>query len=514
MRVAGQASGDPKRAFVPGIALLLAAASVAGLAIYGAYLYRHTCFAVGGSDSSGYANAARALVNGPLVSPVPGLERFGLAGSEATAFTPLGYVLLDGPRMGLKYPVGFPLHVAAAAQLAGWELGPYVVSPIAALLVLVLVYLVGRELGLPRGWAAAAAVVLAACPVFVFQAIQPMSDVVATAWGLAAIFAALRSRVDARWAVAAGFAFGVAVLVRPLDALVAVPLLFALPANRRAWGLFLVGGLPCAAVLFAYNIACFGSPFRTGYGLYGLWRHFAWSNFPVRLPRYALWTVQIFTPVVCLGWAASLGDRRIPGRHRALLLTWFGTLLLAYAFYEPADAWWYTRFLLPGLPALPLGFALVVRDLHRTVAIPVRGLEPRRRRGRRPRGRADRPPRVSVDEKLGVLELHRVQKDFPDGCRRAAREFPPGALVVSSEMSGALRYYTTLTPVRWEALDPERWGALRARTEPAGGRWFALLMKHEVADAATHVPGPWTFLGESGNVTLLAARTCNTLSAE
>ena len=195
MRVAGRASGDPNRAFVPGIALLLAAASVAGLAIYGAYLYRHTCFAVGGSDSSGYANAARALVNGPLVSPVPGLERFGLAGSEATAFTPLGYVLLHGPSMAPKYPVGFPLHVAAAAQLAGWELGPYVVSPIAALLVLVLVFLVGRELGLPRGWAAAAAVILAACPVFVFQAIQPMSDVVATAWGLAAIFAALRSRV-------------------------------------------------------------------------------------------------------------------------------------------------------------------------------------------------------------------------------------------------------------------------------------------------------------------------------
>ena len=101
-----------------------------------------------------------------------------------------------------------------------------------------------------------------------------------------------------------------------------------------------------------------------------------------------------------------------------------------------------------------------------------------------------------------MLELHRVQKDFPDGCGRAAREFPPGALVVSSEMSRALRYYTTLTPVRWEALDPERFGALRARTEPAGGRWFALLMKHEVPDAATHVPGPWTFLGESGSVTL------------
>ncbi len=489
-----------KRAFRPGAALLLAA--VAGLAVYGIYLYRHTCFAVGGSDSSGYANAARALVKGPLVSPIPALERFGLEGSDASAFTPLGYVLLEGSNLAPMYPMGFPLHVAAAARLAGWEVGPYLVSPVAALIVLLLVFLVGRELGLPHGWAAAAAVLLAACPVFVFQAIQPMSDLVATAWCLAAIFASLRSRRDVRWAAAAGFALGVAILVRPLDVLVAVPLLFALPPNRRAWSYFVLGGLPCAVALFSYNIACFGSPFRTGYGLYGLLRHFAWSNLPVRLPRYVLWTAQMLTRVVCLGWAASMGDRRIPGRHRALLFTWFGTFLLAYSFYEPADAWWYTRFLLPGLPAVPLGFLLVVRDLHRRVA-----------------SWSDFWSRVTVvaaalavaliardgfrsARRLGVLEMHRMQKDFPDGCLRAAREFPPGALVLSREMSGALRYYTALTPVRWDVLDPGRFRALRAQTEPAGGRWFALLMKYEVPHAVTRVPGPWTFMGESGSVTL------------
>jgi hypothetical protein len=487
-------------AFRPGAALFLAA--VAGLAVYGVYLYRHTCFAVGGSDSSGYANAARALVNGPLVSPVPALERFGLEGSDASAFTPLGYVLLEGPTLAPLYPVGFPLHVAAAARLAGWELGPYLVSPVAALIVLLLVFLVGRELGLPHGWAAAASVLLAACPVFVFQAIQPMSDLVATAWCLAAIFASLRSRRDVRWAAAAGFALSVAILVRPLDALVAVPLLFVLPPNRRAGSFFVLGGLPCAVVLFGYNIVCFGSPFRTGYGLYGLLRHFAWSHLPVHLPRYALWTVQMLTPVVCLGWAASLGDRGIPVRHRALLFTWFGTFFLAYSFYDPADAWWYTRFLLPGLPALPLGFLLVVRDLHRRVASwskawsPVTGVAAVLAvaliagSGFRSAGR------------LGVLEMHRLQREFADGCQRAARELPPGALVVSRDMSGALRYYTALTPVRWDTLDPVRFRALRVRTEPAGGRWFALLMKYEVPDAATRVPGPWTFMGESGCVTL------------
>jgi Dolichyl-phosphate-mannose-protein mannosyltransferase len=480
----------------------LIVAAVAGLAIYGAYLYRHTCFAVGGSDSSGYANAARALVKGPLVAPIPGLERFGLPDSEASAFVPLGYVRVRDSSIAPLYPVGFPLHLAAAAGIAGWELGPYLVSPIAALLALFLVFLVGCELGLTRWSAAGAGLLLAASPVFVFQAIQPMSDVVATAWCLGAIYAALRSRTDVRWAAAAGLAFGVAILVRPLDVLVAAPLVFALPLKRRTLLLFAVGGLPCAVLLFAYNLAGFGSPFQSGYGIYGLGSHFAWSHFTARLPRYALWTAQVLTPLVCLGWIASLGDRRIPGRDRALLFTWFASVLLAYAFYAPADDWWYTRFLLPGLPALPLGFLLVVRDLRRAIASRSVAW-----------GRAVGIAAVLVvaflarsgfrsTARLRVLELHRLQSAFPNGCRRAARELPPGALVLSSEMSGALRYYTALTPVRWDALDPERFRALRARTEPAGGRWFALLMKHEVPEAATHVPGPWTFLGESENVTL------------
>jgi hypothetical protein len=70
------------------------------------------------------------------------------------------------------------------------------------------------------------------------------------------------------------------------------------------------------------------------------------------------------------------------------------------------------------------------------------------------------------------------------------------------EMSGALAYYTALTPVRWDALDAAGFRDLRVKTVGAGGRWFGLLMRHEVPLAAPRVPGRWTFLGEMGSVSL------------
>jgi hypothetical protein len=313
----------------------------AALALYGSYLYRHACLAVGGSDSSGYANAARALSRGQLVEPIEALARFRLPESETPSFTPLGFV--HGPRGGTLaplYPVGFPLHLAAAGGLVGWEVGPYLVSPVFALLSLVLVYFVGRRMGLARWAAAGAAAILAACPVFVFQAIQPMSDVVATFWCLAAVLSALRSRDDGRWALVAGLSFGVAFVVRPSNALLVVPLAFALHWDRRSLGAFLLGGIPCAAITLAYNWVCYGSPLETGYGLTGHWSALAWANAPIRLRNYSAWTVQILTPVVCVGWVAALFDRRIARRDRALLGSWFGVLFVFYCFYAPADPWW------------------------------------------------------------------------------------------------------------------------------------------------------------------------------
>jgi hypothetical protein len=473
----------------------------AGLAAYGVYLYRHACFAVGGSDSSGYANAARAILEGRLVVPIEPLERLDLTDSWSPVFVPLGMVVAPSSRtMAPFYPAGFPLHVAAAVALLGWDLGPYVVSPLAALVALVLMYLVGRELELPGWLALGGSALLAASPVMVFQAIQPMSDVVATAWSLAAILAALRSRRRSGWAALAGLSFGVAVLVRPGDAILALPLLFALRTDRRSLALFVLGGAPCAAVLFAYDAVCYGSPLRTGYGLTGHWQEFALAHFPIRFRNYASWTSRMVGPIVAVGSLAALVDRGVPRRDRLMLLSWFGVFLLLHGFYGPADAWWYTRYLLPGLPAIPLAFLLAVRDL---VGL---GSAPGWRRAATGVGAAVLflVARAGFGEarSLGVLEMPRWQAAFPEGCRRAAELFPPDALVVSKEMSGALKYYTRLPPVRWDALNPAAFRQLRSRCAESTCRIYALVMVSEVREAVRHVPGPWELVEDEGAVSL------------
>ena len=127
-------------------------------------------------------------------------------------------------------------------------------SPIAALLCLLLLYLLARDFGLSPIWSASTALIFAAWPVFLFQALQPMSDIVATLWSLAAILFARRSRARPAWALGAGAAFGIAILVRPTNVLLALPLAFALPMSGPSLVLFAAGGLPFAGLLAAYNL--------------------------------------------------------------------------------------------------------------------------------------------------------------------------------------------------------------------------------------------------------------------
>ena len=478
---------------------------------YGAVLIWKTSFAVGGSDAGGYFCTAKRIVAGSLVEPVDALARLELPESFDRVFMPLAHE--PGPRRGTMvpfYPPGYPLHLAAAAVLGGWEYAPHFVSPIAALLLVVATYFLGRELGLSRLLAFLAAVLLAGCSTLLFIAVQAMSDVVAALWTTAAVVFALRSRKRDAWAAASGAAFGLAVLVRPTSALAAPALALALAWRWRALVLFGVSGLPFAGYWFRWNNEVYGSPFRTGYS--GLMAGaLAWGNFPPRFTHYTLTLGKLFTPLVPLAWLGVGADRRVPGRDRALLLVWFAAYLLFYCFWGSYETWWYTRYLLPALPALVVAAVLVARDLLNRLSETSSGRWHSKRLAvalgaallvavlvnERLRMLEYRPLGVAEGEKTYLLAMDLVKKKLPDR-----------SVVLSMQMGPSLKYYTDFLPARWDWLTAETLATLREAAEKHEYRLYALLLPFEeglMADKGLPppgLPGKWSLIGQARDVKL------------
>ncbi len=477
---------NPRRLF-----LLLVSGAIL---VYGALLLDRTSAGVGGSDAAGYANTARDILAGRIVVPIEAVGRLGLEPAFAELFIPLAHE--TGPRpltMVPYYPPGFPAHVALGTSIAGEEAGPHVVNPIVALLTVCLTYVLGRQLGLSRPLAFAGAAMLGYCTVFLFCAVRVLSDDAAALWAVAAVVAALRSRRNDLWAAAAGAAFGMAVLVRPTNAVLLLTLACALPWRPRALALFGAAGLPFAVAYGAWNRAAFGSPFRTGY-THQFEGELAWSNFAPRFARYGGWLVEQFSPLVPLGWLATAVNRKVPGRDRAMLLLWFASIFVFYCFWGPADNWTYLRYFLPAAPALIVGFLLCLQDLA----------------GRFPKA----VPRAAfagailaivffcerrVERRERPLGSGRHDVVYRDALRElVARSDGASALVVSMDFSAAVRYYTEMTPLRWDRATPEKFAVVRRQAALHGQRIYAVLLPYEVENAAGRVPGPWVFLRNVG----------------
>src|SRR5262245_42208311 len=174
---------EPKLSALSRSKLIIVVAAL-GLLIYGYFLASRASYAIGaigatvsGAESSGYARIARSILKGEIVQRVTGPDLLGLSNEFDRIFIPLAYD--TGPRPGTMapvYPVGFPMLMALGVLIAGWEYGPYLVNPILGLLSLFLIYRAGMELGLPRGFSIAGAIMLAGSPTFIFMSTQPMRD--------------------------------------------------------------------------------------------------------------------------------------------------------------------------------------------------------------------------------------------------------------------------------------------------------------------------------------------------
>lgn len=486
---------------LPRAAIILLAVCFIG---YAAFLARYSASYAAGSDSSGYFNSARLLGEGRFHASVrvP-------AGQHHTAFglmtfQPLGFIIDENAaRMMPTYPTGLPLHLLAASWLVGWRHAATLVSIFAALGSGLVLWSLARRLELTPGWAAAALTLLWLCPLTLFASLQPMSDQLALLWSLTALAAALRGREHQRWCLLAGLATSLAVLVRPTNALLVLPLALALGWNLRRHLLLILGGLPGGVFFCYYNWKVYGSPLATGYG--NVSTAFSAGFAPHNLAHFACWIPALLSPLVCAALAAPF-VREARRRELAVLGLWAGLLTGFYAFYfHSGETWWYLRFILPAFPVFLLAALVVLQQVWRRLTIPLAanlvlaavvafGVVWQTRFTRR----------------LDVLNIRVGEAHYLDAANWARDHLPPESALFCMQVSGAFYFYTPFLIIRWDQALAARMTELFALLQEQKRPVYAVLYDFEKTDAFARLGGRWKPIATVGRTTVWQLETAPT----
>jgi 4-amino-4-deoxy-L-arabinose transferase-like glycosyltransferase len=418
----------------------------------------------GGSDSSGYLWSARLFRQGALSAPIDVPPGFPLDAVGPSAFAPLGARVRPGTlTLVPTYPTGLPLHLAAAGLLFTEENAVRAVLLLAAATTLWLLYLLGCDAGLRPPWALAGCVLLGSSPLFLFLAVQPFSDVLATCWAEAAVLCAWRTRRRLAWATLAGASLGIATLVRPTNLVMILPVMAAMPLATGALARLVAGGLPFAAFVAAYQAWAYGHPLVSGYG--DVSSAFAWANVAPSLAHYAVWLPRLASWLVVCSPVAAWAWRGPLARWRLIAGAWMLAVFGTYAFYLlTSETWWYMRFVLPAFPPLIIAALIGLREVVRVVRERVHGA-----RGASVAG-------VVAAVAIAACAFGLVQgpqfKDFrlvrfservyPEAVKLMAIERPARAPILMVQASGAANYYASgMRLLRFDALSPDAWQAIR-----------------------------------------------------
>ena len=428
-------------------ALAAIAAAVVGL-VWGTHV-------AGGPDSYCYLSQAELFASGHVMHVEP-LAAAAPWEKGADAFVPVGHVPAFN-RADASVPMcspGYPIVMAIVRMVAG-RTAMLGVVPVFGALAVWMTFVLGRRVG-GHTSGALASVLMAASPPFLYQIVQPMSDVPATALWAAALVAATHSRFtgSATRAALGGMVTGAAVLVRPnlapLAGAIALAVFCEHPVQPRrvirTWVTFAAGVLPFVILVAILQDAMYGSPLRSGYGdlafLFKL--EHVWPN----LQRYPVWLLQTETPVVLLAFVAPWLTSDAAERRRAIWLLAFVLAVFAcYIPYEVFDAWWYLRFVLPAYPAL-----LVLTAAGATALLTRRGI-------------LWRSAGLVAVVALAVFLVHAAIERHAFGIREFERRFrlageyvasklPDNALIITAQESGSVRFYSGRSTLIWRALPP------------------------------------------------------------
>jgi hypothetical protein len=438
-------------------------------------------FAAGGSDSSCYLNQARLFghftthMEQPLITAAPWPN-------AAWTFTPAGH--MPSPvAANLIVPIcppGLPLVMTAAHVV---PFGEMLVVPLCGALVVWCTYLLGQRLDSARTGAAAS--VLAACsPIFLYQVVQPMTDVPVTAWWLLALVLAIGPGDDSRHPLAAGLAAAVAVLTRPnllplaliIGSYLATVTTAASGRTSRLSGFsrtsqvsgprrtspdppegehhldslwFILGLAPGLALLGMLQARMYGSPWATGYGApHDL---FQASNVLENFRRYSGWLMDTHTPVILLGAVAPFLTRRAAAW---LCLALAVATFAAYLPYRVFDDWWYLRFVLPGIPLMiTLSVITIVRIIN-PLANSFSAIQLRRTRLLILVVSVIAVVWVNTARKRSAFNLAQMEHHFVEAGTFSAQKLPDRAAVLTVLHSGAVHYYSGRPTLSWDTLQP------------------------------------------------------------
>jgi 4-amino-4-deoxy-L-arabinose transferase-like glycosyltransferase len=447
-------------------------------------------------------NHARLLAAGRIHVQPRTLAGLPQAGLPTFLYVPLGFKpAWNGDGIVPTYPTGLALFVLALKPLAGWTHAGDAVIVLHSIAGLLATYLLCRMAGLGRRWAAVGAAVIGLSPLYLFMSLQAMSDVPSLVWTTLAVMAAWKSRERAPWALAAGAAMALDVLLRPTNVLAFIPVGIALGASPRRWIHLIIGGLPGAVFFGAHSVAAYGSFATTGYGDNSL--AFLARYVPATLLHYARWLPALFTPLAALAlglpWIGAAG-----ARTRWILGTWVLAYAAFYSSYEYThESWWYLRFLLPAAPALVAASLLVLRAL---LSRAPGWIDP----GRSLPALAALLALVASccaweTHSLSALSVGADEQRYGRLADWLQRSVPPDSVILAMQASGALFYYTKFTIIRWDTLDQANVGRVETAIRASKRPLYAVLFPFEAAESRvleTRMPGHWSQVGSVNDVTI------------